>query len=98
MDELNEFREEILNAQCENLDNLMNEAGLNDEDFSEQIDIKTMELLLNNEQANAFIAVLKQVEAIAFIAGFITLSDYLEYILNTAKDKMYDDIDDEFED
>lgn len=98
MDELNEFREEILNAQCENLDDLMNEAGLNDEDFSEQIDIKTMEFLLNNEQANAFIAVIKQIEAMALIAGFVTLSDYLEYILNTSKDKMYDDIDDEFED
>ena len=98
MDELNEFREEILNAQCENLDNLMNEAGLNDEDFSEQIDIKTMELLLNNKQSNAFIAVLQQMEAIALIAGFVTLSDFLEYILNTAKDKMYGDIDDEFVD
>ena len=85
-----EFKEALFDIQTERLDDLYEQSGAKsilDEDENENF---VMNLIEDEDSANAYIAFIKQMEAMAYTAGFKTISEFMETLLKELKNDYED--------
>lgn len=85
-----EFKEALFDIQLERLDDLSEQAGAKsvlDEDENENF---VMNLIEDEDSANAYIAFIKQMEAMAYSAGFKTISEFMETLIKELKNDYED--------
>lgn len=85
-----EFKEALFDIQLERLDDLSEQSGAKsvlDEDKNENF---VMNLIEDEDSANAYIAFIKQMEAMAYSAGFKTISEFMETLLKELKNDYED--------
>ena len=85
-----EFKEALFDIQTERLEDLYEQSGAKsilDEDENENF---VMNLIEDEDSANAFIAYIKQMEAMAYTAGYKTISEFMETLLKEFKNDYED--------
>ena len=85
-----EFKEALFDIQEERLEDLYEQSGAKsilNEDENENF---VMNLIEDEDSANAYIAFIKQMEAMAYTAGYKTISEFMETVLKELKNDYED--------
>ena len=85
-----EFKDALFDIQVERLEDLYEQSGAKsvlDEDENENF---VANLIEDEDSANAFIAFIKQIEAMAYTAGYKTISEFMETFLKELKNDYED--------
>lgn len=87
----NEFKKAIFEIQADRLEDLYEQIeGKSILDNDEDQENFIMRLIEDEDFANAFIAYIKQMEAIAYTAGFKTISEFMETLIKELKNNYED--------